>query len=49
LLVGDDSCPNYDTAAATFEDSSEFSDNIARTKSFYEQFWGTIKNVYNYK
>ncbi|KAK1758590.1 histidine phosphatase superfamily [Echria macrotheca] len=48
-IKGDDSCPAYAEAAASFDDSAEFKTRLAETKSFYEGFYPDVQSVFDYK
>ncbi|KAF9890542.1 hypothetical protein FE257_005673 [Aspergillus nanangensis] len=47
-IKGDDSCPSYTEAAATFEHSVEYQETMASTRDFYAQFWPMLEDVYDY-
>jgi prostatic aicd phosphatase len=47
-IKGADTCPAVTKAQATFENSTEFKDNVAKTKAFYAGFWDIMQNVYDY-
>ncbi|KAJ6263354.1 hypothetical protein Dda_1917 [Drechslerella dactyloides] len=48
-IKGDDGCPVATAAAASFETSEEFITRDAATKSFYQQFWPQISDVFDYE
>ncbi|CAI4210787.1 unnamed protein product [Parascedosporium putredinis] len=47
-IKGDDSCPSAITAQNSFMKSDEFAQRSEETKSFYEKFQDTLKDVYDY-
>ncbi|PKS09152.1 hypothetical protein jhhlp_003766 [Lomentospora prolificans] len=47
-IKGDDSCPKAATAQKSFQQSDEFIQRSDETKSFYEKFQTTLKDVYDY-
>lgn len=47
-IKGADSCPAVTKAQLTFENSTEFKDNLNRTRDFYAGFWDIMQNVYDY-
>lgn len=47
-IKGDDGCPTVTEAVATFPDSAEYQDRLESTRSFYEQFWPILEDVYDY-
>jgi len=47
-IKGDELCPAFTAASATFKQSAVFQDNLARTKPFYAQFWSVLQNVWDY-
>jgi prostatic aicd phosphatase len=47
-IKGADGCPAVTKAQLTFENSTEFKDNLQRTKDFYAGFWDILQNVYDY-
>ncbi|EPS41336.1 hypothetical protein H072_4767 [Dactylellina haptotyla CBS 200.50] len=48
-IKGDDGCPAVTTASESFEDSAIFMERDSATQSFYEQFWGQVEDVYDFK
>ncbi|KAF3924900.1 hypothetical protein ABW21_db0206862 [Orbilia brochopaga] len=48
-IKGDDGCPAVAASAETFETSEEFMTRDAATKSFYQQFWPQLSDVYDFK
>jgi prostatic aicd phosphatase len=47
-IKGDEVCPAFTIASASFKQSPIYLDNLARTKSFYSQFWSVLQNVWDY-
>ncbi|KAK6333985.1 hypothetical protein TWF696_002496 [Orbilia brochopaga] len=48
-IKGDDGCPAVTASAATFETSEEFMTRDAATKSFYQEFWPQLSDVYDFE
>lgn len=46
-IKGDDSCPAYTAASATFEESEVFAERMDDTRDFYSGFYEYLDDVYN--
>jgi prostatic aicd phosphatase len=47
-IKGDESCPAFTTASATFKQTPQYLSLVESTKTFYAQFWSILQNVYDY-
>ncbi|KFY83364.1 hypothetical protein V498_08129 [Pseudogymnoascus sp. VKM F-4517 (FW-2822)] len=47
-IKGDEECPAFTTASATFKQTPQYLDLLGDTTPFYAQFWSILQNVYDY-
>jgi prostatic aicd phosphatase len=47
-IKGDELCPAFTNASATFKQTSQYLTVLESTKTFYAQFWSILQNVYDY-
>jgi prostatic aicd phosphatase len=47
-IKGDEQCPAFTSAAASFKQTPQYTTVLEATKTFYAQFWTVLQNVYDY-